>query len=83
MTQTAELVRRHLFNIRFSEEEQARLDAICGHLGVNAASLIRMMLKEKARELGVEPPPQPVAIVPAPPSRPRVKTAAKTPAKKR
>lgn len=64
--QTAEQVRRHLFNIRFSDEEQARLDGVCEHLGVNAANLIRMLVKEKARELGVE--------VPAPPpSKPRTK----------
>lgn len=72
--QTAAPVRRHLFNIRFSEDEQARLDAICEHLGVNAANLIRMLLKEKARELGVEPAQSPPA---APPSRPRTKAAAK------
>lgn len=78
--QTAELVRRHLFNIRFSEEEQARLDAICTHLGVNAANLIRMMLKEKARELGVDVPPPPPS---KPASQPRVKAAAKSSAKKR
>ena len=65
-----ELVRKHLFNIRFSDEEQARLNAICAHLGVNAANLIRMMLKEKARELGIE---DAVAAPPAPPSRPRSK----------
>lgn len=70
MQTASEQMRRHLFNIRFSEEEQARLDAICEHLGVNAANLIRMMLKEKARELGVEPVVAPVA----PPSKPRVKT---------
>lgn len=69
--QTAELVRRHLFNVRFSEEEQARLDALCEHLGVNAANLIRMLLKEKARQLGVEP------IPPPPPSRPRAKAEPK------
>lgn len=78
--QTVELVRRHLFNIRFSEEEQARLDAICVHLGVNAANLIRMMLKEKARDLGVDVPP----LAPSKPaSQPRVKSPAKAPAKKR
>ena len=67
--QTAEQVRRHLFNIRFSEEEQARLDALCEHLGVNAANLIRMVLKEKARELGIEP----AVVPPAPASKPRAK----------
>lgn len=79
MTQTAEQVRRHLFNIRFSEEEQARLDAVCGHLGVNAANLIRMLLKEKARELGVEPPPAAPSV---PPPSPRTASASKPKARK-
>lgn len=72
MAQRAEMRERQL-NIRLSDEEQARLDAVCAHLGINAANLFRMMLKEKARELGLEPMPSP----PAPPSRPRVKAGAK------
>jgi predicted DNA-binding protein len=75
MTQTAAApVRRHLFNIRFSDDEQARLDALCAHLGVNAANLIRMLLKEKARELGIEGFATAADVPPAPPSRPRPKT---------
>jgi antitoxin component of RelBE/YafQ-DinJ toxin-antitoxin module len=49
--------RRRLFNVRFSEEEHARLDAICEHLGVNASSLVRMLLREKERALQIEPQP--------------------------
>lgn len=65
-TATKPVARDHLFNIRFSDEEQARLNAICTHLGVNAANLIRMMIKEKARDLGVDVPS-------SPPSKPRAK----------
>lgn len=67
--QTVE-VRSHLFNVRFSDEEQARLEAICEHLGVNAANLIRMLLKDKARELGIT---MPKAAPEPPPSKPRLK----------
>ena len=65
MAQQAEMRERQL-NIRLSEEEETRLDAVCAHLGINAANLFRMMLKEKARALGVEP---------SPPSSPRTKTS--------
>jgi antitoxin component of RelBE/YafQ-DinJ toxin-antitoxin module len=64
MLQT-EAVRPHLFNVRFSEEEQARLERLCAHLGLTAANLIRMMLLEKERALGLPPA--------SPPSRPRTK----------
>jgi len=67
--QTATM-RAKLFNVRFSDEEWQRLEALTGHLGLNAANLIRMLLKEKARELGVEP------TTPEAP-RPRVKRATK------
>lgn len=71
--QNAEMRDRQL-NIRLSEEEDRRLTAICDHLGINAANLFRMMLKEKARALAVEP----VSVPSDPPSSPRVKTSAKS-----
>ena len=71
MMQTEAVPRKNLFNVRFSDEEQERLDRVCEHLGVNAANLIRMLVKEKARELGVDIPPA------APSSRPRTKAATK------
>lgn len=62
MAQTAEM-RERLFTMRMSEEEWQRADAIAKHFGLNLAGAVRMLLKEKARELGVEPraapPPSP------------------------
>ena len=60
MTQTVE-VRERLFTMRMSEEEWQRADAVAKHFGLNLAGAIRMLLKEKARDLGVEPPPSPSA----------------------
>lgn len=81
MAQTAE-VRERLFTMRMSEEEWARADAVAKHFGLNLAGAIRMLLKEKARDVGIE-----VAIAPPPPSKPasqpRVKAASKSSAKKR
>ncbi len=48
-------VRERLFTMRMSEEEWQRADALAKHFGLNLAGVIRMVLKEKARELGVEP----------------------------
>lgn len=59
-----EAMRERMFTMRLSREESARLDALADHFGLNGVGVIRMMLKEKARELGVEPPPA------APPSKP-------------
>ena len=44
--------RQRIFNMRLSDEEGARLDKIADHYGINAAELIRMLLKreEKAVE---------------------------------
>ena len=53
--QTAADVRERLFTMRMSEEEWQRADALAKHFGLNLAGVIRMVLKEKARELGVEP----------------------------
>ena len=54
--QTAEM-RERLFTIRMNEEESARLDALAGHFGLSAAGVVRMLLKDKERELGLAPPP--------------------------
>lgn len=54
MAQTVE-VRERLFTMRMSEEEWQRADAVAKHFGLNLAGAIRMLLKEKSREIGVEP----------------------------
>lgn len=67
-------MRERMFTMRLSREESLRLDALASHFGLNGAGVIRMMLKEKARDLGVEPSTAPAATV-TPAKR---KTAKKT-----
>jgi antitoxin component of RelBE/YafQ-DinJ toxin-antitoxin module len=45
----------HLCTVRMTATEWARASAVADHHGVNASSVIRMLLKREARELGVEP----------------------------
>ena len=47
-------VRRTLFNMRLSEDESERLKKLAEHYGLNAAGTIRMLLKDRARDLGIE-----------------------------
>lgn len=68
---TAELVRAKTFNIRFSEEELARLDLVAQHYALTAAGVIRMLVKREADAIAPKVPP------PAPSSRPRQKAAPK------
>lgn len=49
--QNAEM-RERMFTMRLSEDESLRLDRIAGHYGLNAAGLIRMLLKKEERDLG-------------------------------
>jgi hypothetical protein len=44
-------MRERMFTMRLSAEESARLDALAEHYGLNAAGLIRMLLKKEQREL--------------------------------
>jgi len=56
--QTEAMGREKTFNIRFSDEEWARLERVSKHYGLTAAGVIRMTLKEKDGEiaaLGAEP----------------------------
>jgi hypothetical protein len=69
----AELMREKTFNIRFSEEEWERLDRLSTERGINAASLIRMLLKQA----DTAPPRQPVptlVVQEAPPKVTKKKT---------
>ena len=52
MVQTDDM-RERMFTMRLSKEESDRLDALAEHFGINAVGIIRMLLKEKARELGM------------------------------
>ena len=51
MQTAAPLAREKLFNMRMSEEEWARLERVCAHLGVNAAGVIRMLVKREDDKL--------------------------------
>lgn len=66
-----ERVREEQLNVRLNPEEQARFKRLAEHYGVSAATMVRMLVKEKERELGLVPPPAP------PPSAPRTKATAK------
>ena len=68
---TDEVVRAKTFNIRFSEEELARLDRVAEHYALTAAGVIRMLVKREADALPAAAPPA------APSSRPRSKPAKK------
>ena len=50
----SEAMRDRMFTMRLSADEGARLDALAEHFGLNAVGTIRMLLKEKSRELGIE-----------------------------
>lgn len=45
MKRVARSAREHLFTMRMSDAERARLDAVAAHYGLSAADAIRMMLK--------------------------------------
>lgn len=56
MQTQATMGRDKLFNVRFSDDEWARLEKLCAFHGINAASLIRMLLKKEERELDARDP---------------------------
>lgn len=63
-----ESMRERQLNVRLSREEWDRFDKVAQYYGVNAPTLVRMLVVQKARELGLEPV---VGAPPPPPSRPR------------
>ncbi len=82
-------MRERQLNIRLSEEESGRFERVADHYGLNIAATIRMLFKEKARELGFEGlaaatvarrkayEDQGLPVPPPPPFVPAKKTAAK------
>ncbi len=58
MQNAPEMARDRQFNMRLSEDELRRLDAIATHYGINAANVLRMLIKREADALGIaaEPP---------------------------
>lgn len=66
MQTAAPLAREKLFNMRMSAEEWERLDSLAKHYGLNAAGVIRMLIKERhdtlrsATDMGAsKPAPKP------------------------
>jgi hypothetical protein len=51
-----EAVREHLFTMRMSDEEWGRVEKLCAFHGINAASLLRMLLKKEERALDANDP---------------------------
>jgi hypothetical protein len=47
MRETAAGMREKLFTMRMSQEESARLDVVAAHYGLNAAGVIRMLVKRE------------------------------------
>lgn len=60
-------LRERLFTMRMSNEEWERADRLARHYGLNLAGVLRMLMMDRERELGLAP------AAPAPPSRPRPK----------
>lgn len=59
-------MRERLFTMRMSAEESARMEAVSAHYALNAASLIRMLIKREADSLGIAAePPKPTKKTPA------------------
>ena len=53
MQNAADMARDRQFNMRVSDEEMRRLDAVAARYGLNPANLLRMLVKQKADELGI------------------------------
>lgn len=64
---TAVALREEQLNVRLNPEEAARFQRVADHYGLTPAAMVRMLVKEKERELGLIPAPPP------PPSKPRAK----------
>ncbi len=54
MRETAANMREKLFTMRMSDEESSRLDAVAKHYGLNAAGVIRMLVKREHDGLPVQ-----------------------------
>jgi hypothetical protein len=52
MMQTGEGVREKQFNLRLSAEEWESVETLCAHYGVNAAALVRMLVKREVSAVG-------------------------------
>jgi predicted DNA-binding protein len=55
-------MREKLFTMRMSEEESLRLETVARHYGLNAAGVIRMLIKREHDVVGREKSPAPPAV---------------------
>ena len=46
--------RTEMVSIRLTEDEHQRATEVAEHFGLNVAALFRMLIREKAREVGLE-----------------------------
>ena len=54
LVSTVETMRERQLLVRLNAEEFARAEAVANHYGVSAANTVRLLFKEKSRELGLE-----------------------------
>ena len=54
----ADVIRLAQLNVRLSPEEMERAKRLAEHYGVTPANVVRMLLKERARELGLDGDPE-------------------------
>lgn len=50
----ADVIRQEQLNVRLSPEEMKRAKKLAEHYGVTPANVVRMLLRERARELGLD-----------------------------
>jgi hypothetical protein len=55
-------MREKLFTMRMSEEESLRLETVARHYGLNAAGVIRMLIKREHDLVGRDKSPAPPAV---------------------
>ena len=54
--QVTSTMREKQLQVRLNEEEWARAEALATHFGTTPATVVRMLIVEKARDLGLEHP---------------------------
>lgn len=52
--QTQDMAKDQIFKLRLEERDRRRLAALAEHYEMSAAQTLRTLMKEKAREIGVE-----------------------------
>ena len=62
----ADVIREEQLNVRLSPDEMKRARRLAEHFGVTPANVVRMLLKERARELGIDDD----GAAPSPPRKP-------------